>query len=575
MAEIALERLRKRILAARGQAPADLVLRGGQVADVFQGRLEQTDVAICDGFIVGLGDYDGPSLDVSGKVICPGLIDGHLHLESTMLSPLEFARAAVPHGTTAVMLDPHEIVNVLGARGLDYILNFCGQLPLDIFVLLPSCVPASPLETNGADFGLDELKRYQSHPAVLGLAEVMNFPGVLAGDVGVLEKILLFHGRVVDGHAPLLVGQGLNAYRTAGIGSDHETSGLAEAREKLARGLYLMIREGSTAKNLTELLPAVTPASLRRAMLVTDDCHPEDLWRRGHVDHLIKRAMELGCPPLAALTMTTLNPAEYFRLPERGAVAPGFQADLVVVNNLAEFRVEKVLKRGRVVAADGQLTEDFRPEPLETPASSMRVAHFAAASLAIPAAGDLVKVIKILPEQILTEKLVAPTPTADGLVRSDPEQDILKLAVVERHRGSGNVGLGLVQGIGLRRGALASSVAHDSHNIIVVGADDHDMVTAVRHLLEIGGGLAVALSGNILADLPLPIAGLMSTRPVADVAARHAEVIRAARQLGTTLPDPFMALSFLALPVIPALKLTDRGLVDVDRFDFVPLFGVD
>ena len=359
MTEITLEQLQKRILVARGQAPPDLVLRGGQVADVFQGRLEKTDVAIADGYIVGLGDYDGPGLDVSGRIICPGLIDGHLHLESTMLSPLEFVRAAVPHGTTAVMLDPHEIVNVLGAPGLDYILSFCSQPPLDIFVLLPSCVPASPLETNGADFGLGELRHYQSHPGVLGLAEVMNFPGVLAGDPDLLAKIRLFQGRVVDGHAPLLSGQGLNAYRTAGIGSDHESSTLAEAREKLARGFYLMIREGSTAKNLTELLPAMTPASLRRTMLVTDDCHPEDLWRRGHVDHLLKRAIALGCPPLAALTMATLNPAEYFRLRDRGAVAPGFRADLVVVNNLAEFRVDKVLKQGRLVAMDGSLTAGF------------------------------------------------------------------------------------------------------------------------------------------------------------------------------------------------------------------------
>jgi adenine deaminase len=575
MTEITLEQLQRRLLAARGQAPADLVLRGGQVADVFQGRLEKTDVAIADGYIVGLGDYEGPSLDVSGRIICPGLIDGHLHLESTMLSPLEFARAAVPHGTTAVMLDPHEIVNVLGAPGLDYILSFCGQLPLDIFVLLPSCVPASLLETNGADFGLDELRRYQSHSGVLGLAEVMNFPGVLAGDRDLLAKIRLFQGRVVDGHAPLLSGWSLNAYRAAGIGSDHESSTLAEAREKLARGFTLMIREGSTAKNLTELLPAVTPASLRRTMLVTDDIHPEDLWRRGHVDHLLQRAIALGCPPLAALTMTTLNPAEYFRLWDRGAIAPGYQADLVVVNDLTEFRVEKVVKQGRLVAADGRLTADFGVEPAATLLAAMRVANLSPASLAIPTAGDLVKVIQLVPGQLITHKIFMPTPAAAGLVQADLERDLLKLAVVERHRGTGNVGLGLVQGFGLQQGALASSVAHDSHNLIVVGADDHDMWTALQHLMEIGGGLAVAAAGKILADLPLPIAGLMSPQPVAAVASRHAAVIDATRQLGSILPDPFMALSFLALPVIPSLKLTDRGLVDVDQFKIVPLFGAD
>jgi adenine deaminase len=575
MPDVTIEQLQRRIAAALGKIPPDLVLRGGQIADVFQGRLEKIDVAIFDGYIVGCGDYDGPTLDVTGKIICPGLIDGHLHLESTMLSPPEFARAAVPHGTTAVMLDPHEIVNVQGAWGLDYILSFHDRLPLDIFVLLPSCVPASPLETNGADFGLDELARYQSHPGVLGLAEVMNFPGVLAGDAGVLAKIQLFRQQLVDGHAPLLGDKDLNAYRVAGIGSDHECTGLAEAREKLARGLYLMIREGSTAKNLTDLLPAVTPASFPRTMLVTDDCHPEDLWRRGHVDHLLKRAVALGCPPLQALTMATLNPARYFGLQDRGALAPGYRADLVVVPDLEGFQVEKVLYHGRVVAGAGQLTEDIPNEPPALAGAGLRLPNFTAASFAIPADRDLIKVIKIVPGQIITEKIVVSTPAAAGLVQADLAQDLLKLAVVERHRRTGNIGLGLVQGFGLKRGALASSVAHDSHNIIVVGADDHDMWLAVRHLAEIGGGLAVAAAGEIKADLPLPVAGLMSLQPVATVAAGHAQVTRAARNLGSLLPDPFMALSFLALPVIPALKLTDRGLVDVHRFDFVPLFGPD
>jgi adenine deaminase len=570
-----LEQLQKRIWAAQGKLPVDLVLRGGQVADVFQGCLTEVDVAVSGGIIVGLGDYEGPTLDVSGKVICPGFLDGHLHLESTMLSPAEFARAVVPHGTTAVMLDPHEIVNVLGPPGLEYILGFYGRLPLDIFVLLPSCVPASPLETNGADFGLTELSRYQTHPGVLGLAEVMNFPGVLAGDPGVLEKIRLFRGRVVDGHAPLLSGKGLNAYRLAGIGSDHECTELAEAREKLARGFYLMIREGSTAKNLADLLPAVTAASLRRTMLVSDDCHPEDLLHQGHVDHLIRRAVALGCPPMWALTMATLNPAEYFRLPDRGAIAPGYQADLVVVNSLAEFSVEQVFKNGRLVASGGSLTGEIGQDAAAVPPSGWRVAQLSPKSFTIPAAGDRVKVIRIFPGQLLTGKLVVPTPAANGLVRADPQQDILKLAVVERHRGTGNVGLGLVQGFGLQRGALASSVAHDSHNIITVGVDDHDMWLAVRHVLDTGGGLVVVVDGEVVADLPLPIAGLMSSLPRHQVTDRHYVVVRASRDLGVVLDDPFMALSFLALPVIPALKLTDRGLVDVDRFEVVPLFGVD
>ena len=569
------EQLLKRIMAAQGKVPVDLVLRGAQCVDVFRGCLTTADLAISDGIIVGLGDYDGPALDVSGKVICPGLMDGHLHLESTLLSPPEFARAVVPHGTTTVVLDPHEIVNVLGAPGLDYILSFHDRLPLDFFVMLPSCVPASPLETSGARFGLAELAVYQYHPGVLGLAEVMNFPGVLAGDPEVLAKIRLFEHEVVDGHAPLLSGRPLNAYRVAGIGSDHECTSLAEAQEKLSRGFYLMIREGSTAKNLADLLPAVTPASLRRTMLVTDDCHPNDLLHRGHLDRLIKRAFELGCPPLAAVTMATLNPAQYFRLPDRGAVAPGCQADLVIVNNLEDFRVEKVFKKGRLVAAEGSLIDDLCQVPGSIPPAAMRVENLSSHSFAIPAAGDTIKVIQLLPGQLITAKLIVSTPAAQGLVETDPQRDILKLAVVERHHGTGNVGLGLVQGFGLKRGALASSVAHDSHNLIVVGVDDHDMLAAVRHLIATGGGLAVAVAGEIVAALPLPIAGLMSPQPLAQVAAQHAALIRASQALGAALPDPFMALSFLALPVIPALKLTDRGLVDVNRFDFVPLFGPD
>jgi len=562
-------------MAARNKAPVDLVLRGGQVADVFRGCLERVDVAMADGIIVGLGDYDGPGLDVSGKVVCPGLIDGHLHLESTMLSPPEFARAVVPRGTTSVIIDPHEIVNVLGVTGLEYILSFHDRLPLDLFVMLPSCVPASPLETSGAQFGLEELSRYRSHPAVLGLAEVMNFPGVIAGDAEIMAKLSLFRHRVVDGHAPLLSGKDLNAYRVAGIGSDHECTLLTEAQEKLARGFYLMLREGSAAKNLADLWPAVTPASLRRTLLVTDDCHPDDILHQGHMDRLIRRVQFLGGDPLAALTMATLNPAEYFRLPHLGAVAPGYQADLVVLNNLEEFGVEKVFKRGRLVAAAGSLVDEVGAAAEATPPLAMQVKDLSLASFTIPAAGDTVKVMKLLPDQLLTAQVLVSTPAVDGLVQADLGRDILKLAVVERHHGTGNVGLGLIQGFGLRRGALASTVAHDSHNIIVVGTNDADMLVAVKHLVDSGGGLAVAAGGEIVAALPLPIAGLMSPEPLAQVAGRYEAVTQASRALGAAMASPFMTLSFLALPVIPALKLTDRGLVDVNRFTFVPLFGPD
>jgi adenine deaminase len=570
-----LERVKKRLQAARGEVPADLVLTGGRVANVFTGDWQAADVALFDGIIIGLGDYPGPRLEVQGGFILPGLIDGHLHLESSMLTPRELARALLPLGTTAVVADPHEIANVWGAAGLDYLLAASDGLPLDIFFLLPSCVPASPLETAGAVLEAGDLAPYRQHPRVLGLAEVMNFPGVISGDAGLLAKIALFPRGPVDGHAPLLSGKDLNAYRLAGIGSDHECTRASEAREKLEKGFYLMLREGSLARNLADLLPAVSPAAIRRTMLVTDDCHPQDLLARGHLNYLLQRAVSLGTEPLAAVTMATLNPAEYFRLGQRGALSPGFAADLVVVEDLDAFRVSRVFKNGRLVAEQGRLTAALDlPEP-PVPKDSMQVKELSLERFFPAAAGELVKVIGLVPGQLLTEKRVMPTPQRDGKLVAAPLQDLLKLAVVERHRGTGNLGLGLVQGFGLRRGALASSVAHDSHNIVVVGADEADMLAAVQHLVALGGGLAAVADGRLLADLALPIAGLMSPRPLGEVAAAYAKLTEVYQGLGGNLPDPFMALSFLALPVIPQLKLTDLGLVDVGRFQVVPLFGED
>jgi len=570
-----LERVKKRLQAARGEVPADLVLTGGRVANVFTGEWQAADVALFDGIIIGLGDYPGPRLEVQGGFILPGLIDGHLHLESSMLTPRELARALLPLGTTAVVADPHEIANVWGAAGLDYLLAASEGLPLDIFFMLPSCVPASPLETAGAVLEAGDLAKYRQHPRVLGLAEVMNFPGLISGDTGLLAKIALFPRGPVDGHAPLLSGKDLNAYRLAGIGSDHECTQASEAREKLEKGFYLMLREGSLARNLADLLPAVSPAALRRTMLVTDDCHPQDLLARGHLNYLLQRAVSLGTAPMAAVTMATLNPAEYFRLGQRGALSPGFAADLVVVEDLETFQVSRVFKDGRLVVDRGRLTAALDlPEP-PVPRTALRVQDLSLERFFPPAAGELVKVIGLVPGQILTEKRVVPAPVRDGRLVADPLQDLLKLAVVERHRGTGNLGLGLVQGFGLSRGALASSVAHDSHNIVVVGADEADMLAAVQHLVALGGGLAAVAGGQVLADLALPIAGLMSPRALPEVAGAYGALKEAYRALGGNLQDPFMALSFLALPVIPQLKLTDLGLVDVGRFQVVPLFGAD
>ena len=565
-------RLARRLRVARGEAPADLVLAGGRIADLYRGSWQKIDVALFDGIIAGLGDYDGPRMEVRGSYILPGLIDGHLHPESSMLTPRELARALLPLGTTTVVADPHEIANVWGTAGLDYLLAASRGLPLDFFFMLPSCVPASPLESAGAVLTADLLAAYRRRPRVLGLAEVMNFPGVVSGEAGLLRKLALFPRGPVDGHAPLLSGKALSAYRLAGIGSDHECTQLDEAREKLSLGFYLMLREGSLAKNLQDLLPAVTAASLRRAMLVTDDCHPEDLLK-GHLNALLKKAVSLGCDPLQAVTMATLNPAEYFRLGDRGGLAPGLKADLLVVGDLQGFQIQKVFKNGRLVADGGELLADLPSQEAAVPATPFRVREFPLEALSPRAAGDLVKVIGLIPGQLLTEKRVLPAPVKGGRLAADPGRDLLKLAVVERHHGSGNLGLGLVQGFGMRRGALASSVAHDSHNIVVVGALESDMLLAVRRLTTLGGGLVVVAAGQVLAELPLPIAGLMSPRPLEEVAAAYSRLKTAYRGLGGVLPDPFMALSFLALPVIPELKLTDLGLVDVHRFQVVPLFG--
>jgi len=570
-----LNRWQQRLKVARGEAPADLVLTGARVACVYTGEWRQTDVALFDGVIAGLGDYPGPRLDLSGRYLLPGLIDGHLHLESSMLTPRELARALLPLGTTTVVADPHEIANVWGTKGLDYLLAASEGLPLDIFFMLPSCVPASPLETAGARLEAPDLQPYVRHPRVLGLAEVMNFPGVVAGDRDLGEKIALFPHLPVDGHAPLLSGKGLNAYRLAGIGSDHECTQAAEAREKLALGFHLMLREGSLAKNLADLLPAVTPASLRRTMLVTDDCHPGDILANGHLNHLLRLAVSLGLDPLAAIITATLNPAAYFQLQDRGAVAPGLAGDLVVVEDLQTFHVDTVLKNGKVVVDRGRLTAGLALPPYPAPPPTMQVQMPVLDAFSPPAAGDLVKVIGLIPGQLLTEKRVLPAPQRDGRLAADPARDVLKLAVVERHHGTGNLGLGLVQGFGLQRGALASSVAHDSHNIVVVGADEADMLQAVEHLVNLQGGLAVVAGGRVLAALPLPVAGLISPQPLEEVAADYGRVQEAYRSLGGNLPDPFMALSFLALPVIPALKLTDLGLVDVNKFEVVSLFGED
>lgn len=566
--------LEEQIRVARGEKPADLVLRNARLVNVFSGEVHPADVAIHAGRVVGLGRYGGrEEMDLGGRYLCPGFIDGHVHLESALVHPAEFARAVVPHGTTTVIADPHEIANVLGLEGVRYLLEATAGLPLNVYLMAPSCVPASPLETAGAELSAADLTVLFQEKRVLGLAEMMNFPGVVAGRPEVLEKLSAAGGRPIDGHAPGLAGLELNAYVGAGIRSDHECTTLGEALEKLRLGMAIMIRQGSTAHNLEELLPLVMPGNASHCFFVTDDRHPLDLLSRGHIDAILTQArpQEL-LPPVTLVQMATLNTARHFRLWDLGAVAPGYRADLVVLEDLEQFRVVQVFKDGRLVAREGTLLEEALPAQRPMPPTAMRVPDLRAERFSVPAGGSRVRVIGVVPGQVFTRQLVAEARLEAGLAVADPEHDLLKIAVVERHRGTGNIGLGFVQGFGFRRGAMASSVAHDSHNIVVVGCSDAEMARAVEAVVHLGGGQVVVAGDEVLAELPLPIAGLMSDRPLEEVRDRLAEMDQAAGELGCRVASPLMTMAFLALVVIPELKVSDRGLVDVQAFDFVPLF---
>ncbi|MBA2449914.1 MAG: adenine deaminase [Chloroflexi bacterium] len=566
--------LRERILAGRGVQPPELVLKRGRVVNVFTNEVHPADVAIQDGHVVGLGEYSGPNeLDLGGAYVLPGLIDGHLHIESTMLAPGEFARAVVPRGVTGVVVDPHEIANVLGVEGIRLLLAASAELPLDIWVNVSSCVPASSMETSGHVLEARDMAPLLGLDHVVGIAEVMNFPGVLNADPGVLAKLELglATGVPIDGHAPGVRGRDLCGYLAAGIESDHETTGAEEAEEKLRLGMWLMVRQGSTEHNLAELLPVVRRFRARRAMLVTDDRTPTDLRDEGHLDHALRLAIAEGIDPVWAVAMATINPAERFGLKRLGAVGPGYLADLMVVPDLQDCRAELVLKRGRVVARDGAALFDAPPFDYTPARDRVHIAPLDRASFRLPATGGRCRAIGLVPGQIVTEHLVVEPTVWNGEIVADPDRDLVKYAVIERHRATGNVGVGLVKGFGVRGGALASSVAHDAHNIGVLGTNDEDMLRAVRAVVEQQGGLAVVADGQVLAELPLPLAGLMSDLPFEEVARRSEAVDRAAAGLGCAVRHPFMVMSFLALSVIPSLKLTDQGLVDVDAWRLVPL----
>ncbi len=568
--------LARRIAVARGDEPADLLLRGGRHVNVLSGEVETVELAISGGVVAALGEgYEGREVvDLAGACFAPAFIDAHIHLESSMATPDEFARAVVPRGTGTVIIDPHEIANVHGAEGVRYMLAATEALPLEVFVMAPSCVPATHLESAGAELGLEEIAALLAEPRVIGLAEMMNFPGVIFRDETVLAKLALAGGLPRDGHAPGLAGKDLAAYAAAGIGSDHECTTATEARAKLALGMCVMVREGSSARNLDELLRALTPTNTSRFLLCSDDKTPSDLLETGHVDHLVRRALAAGVGPVTALQMATINAANYFGLAERGALAPGRRADLVVFDDFDSLRVSRVFHGGRLVADGGRLTAPL-PSPTPAPEGGMRIEGLPPDPFAVTDPGTAkIRAIRAHPDQLLTGEERLEPRREGGRLHADPPGDLLKLAVIERHHGTGRIGLGFVRGFGLGRGALATTVAHDSHNLIVVGADDASMETALAALREMGGGKLVSEGDAVLASLPLPVAGLMSPAPVPETAARFDELTAAARALGSGLPEPFMTLSFMALPVIPKLKLTDRGLVDVEKFDFVSL-GID
>ena len=573
-----MEELRRRIRIARSEEPADLLFRNARLVNVCSGECYAADVALADGLVVGISEAGGKyrghrERDLQGRWLAPALMDGHMHIESTMLVLSEFARIVVPRGVTTVMLDPHEFANVSGVAGIRYVLESGRGLPLNAYVMLSSCVPASSFESPFRVLMADDLLPLLQDERVLGLAEMMNMPGVLYGDEQVLAKILATQrsGLVVDGHAPGLSEADLCAYATAGVMSDHECSSLEEARERLRLGMWLMIREGSAARNLDDLLPLVKELHPPRVFFVTDDRDPQDLTSRGHIDSMVRRAIELGLDPVEAIRLASYNTAQYFRLYNRGAIAPNFVADLVVLDDLNTFAVESVYKDGKLVAQGGELLVDTSYITSSGMTDTIHLGAITLQDLRIAGRQGMVEVVGIEPGQITTRRLREEAPLVDGAIVADPARDLLKLVVIERHHASGNVGLGLVKGFGLRRGAIASSVAHDAHNLVIAGASDSDILIAARALEEMGGGFVCVVDGEVQARVPLPLGGLVSTLPAAEVVQQLETLDAAAAALGCTLEHPCMTLSFLSLSVIPSLKLTDQGLIDVETFTLLPL----
>ncbi len=565
---------RRIINVARGLEKADFVIKNANIVNVLSEEIHKADIAIADGIIAGIGEnYHGEKeININGAFVTPSFIDGHVHLESSMVLPKEFAKAVLPAGTTTVIIDPHEIANVFGLHGISFMHEAVKNLPMDVYTMLPSCVPATPFETSGFDLNSYDLSLLIDKPWVLGIAEMMNFPGVLNLDKNVMAKLELAKQRDkrIDGHAPMLSNKDLCAYIASGVKSDHECTTPNEAIEKLRLGMYLMIREGTAAKDLNALIPVLKNCNTRKCLFVTDDRHPSDL--KEHINGMVRRSVEAGVDPIKAVQCASLNTAEYFGLKDLGAVAPGYRADLLILPDLKTFKPDMVIKGGKTVYENGSLTVNFEETEVPSVRGSVNVKWIEKDDFRIEALSDTARTIEIIPHQLVTKSTVSPIKIENGNAVSNTDTDTLKICVIERHRATGNIGKGFVKGFNIKNGAIASTVAHDSHNMIIVGTNDEDMYTAAVELVKSQGGKVVVSGGKVLSKLPLPIAGLMSNEDFGYVVNKCEELNNAAHSIGCTLEDPFMTMGFLSLPVIPELKITDKGIFDTTKFDFVNIF---
>lgn len=573
------ESVKKRIAAASKGVDADLVIKNGKIVDVFNLEIIEADVAVSENKIVGIGHFQGKTeVDASGQYICPSFIDGHVHIESSMVTPSEFSKVVLPHGVTTVIADPHEIANVSGTKGIQYMLDASEGIPLDVFVMLPSCVPATPFENSGATLLIDELKPFFRHERVIGLGEVMDFPSVKHQSESMIDKLSQSKeaGAVIDGHGAGLSPDEINVYSTANIQTDHECETAEEAKVRLQRGLYVMLREGSVAKNVKALLKAVTPANSRRCFFCTDDKHLDELITEGSIDHNIRLAVEQGFDPLMAIQMASLNAAECYGLKNKGAIAPGYEADFLLLDDLNKVTINKVYKSGYLVAENGKCLVKIEDEytELHVVKNTVNLSEMNKELFKIPMEQDEVaNIIEVVPNSLVTRHRKEKVASMNGEFESSVTNDLLKIAVVERHHATGNIGLGIVNGLHLKKGAIATTIAHDSHNVVVTGVNDADIVRAVKAIETISGGIVVVNDGEVIASLPLPIAGLMTDQKASTVVSEVNELHKALSELGFAEDfHPFVTLSFLALPVIPELKMTDKGLFDVKKFAHIPLF---